>query len=156
MAEHKVSKVTVIGSGSWGMGICGLLAHHAGRVVVWSHEEEVATSINACHRNPLQLKDYTLPDNVYATNSYEEALIDTEAVVVVVPSAFLRATCRAFAPFVDEYVPILVLTKYQISVVGSTWDSISVEGSTVPVDYSDPVNTVSHFYCFCFHFNTSI
>ena len=111
MAEQKVSKVTVVGSGSWGMGICGLLAHHAKSVVVWSHEEEVATSINACHKNPLQLKDYTLPDNVYATNSYEEALRDTEAVVVVVPSAFLRATCKGFAPYVDEYVPILVLTK---------------------------------------------
>lgn len=104
-------KVAVIGSGSWGTAVTGLLASRSGRIVVWSHEAKVADSINQTRHNPIQLSDYVLPANVEATTSLEEAVSGADAVLLVVPSAFLRSTCVQLAPYLSDDVPILVLTK---------------------------------------------
>ena len=103
--------IAVIGSGSWGTAITRLLSPNADEVVVWSFEDEVVRGINENHRNPHQLRDYELAANVRATNSMEEAAHDAEALLVVVPSPFLRNTCRNLAPYVGTDVPVLVLTK---------------------------------------------
>lgn len=104
-------KVAVIGSGSWGTAVTGLLSPRADEVVVWSYEEEVARGINELRHNPHQLTDYTLAPNVRATNSMADALEGASAVLVVVPSAFLRSTCAQLAKHADPDVPVLVLTK---------------------------------------------
>lgn len=104
-------KVAVIGLGSWGTAASGLVARHAGQVMGWVFEREVAEGINAEHRNPLYLTGYTLPENVRATNDLAEAVTGADAIVVVVPSAFLRATMRQMAPSVSDDTPVLVLTK---------------------------------------------
>ena len=48
-------RVGVVGSGSWGTAITGLIAPQAEQVVVWSYEHDVAQGINERHRNPHQL-----------------------------------------------------------------------------------------------------
>lgn len=103
--------VTVIGAGSWGTAISGVAAAHADKVTVWSHDVPSAEGINTEHRNPLYLSDYILPDNVIATGSYEAALANADAAIVVVPSPFLRATIRGAAPFIKDDLPVLCLTK---------------------------------------------
>ena len=108
MSAHKVA---VIGSGSWGTAVTRLLAPRAKEVVIWSYEDEVAQGINEDHRNPHQMRDFELAQNVRATTSFEEALKGADAALLVVPSAFLRSTCKRLAPFVDASMPLLVLTK---------------------------------------------
>ncbi|OUP08212.1 NAD(P)H-dependent glycerol-3-phosphate dehydrogenase [Collinsella sp. An2] len=103
--------ITVIGAGSWGTAIAGVAAARADRVTLWSHDEESTTGINERHVNPLYLTDYTLPDNVCASGSYEEALAEADGIIVVVPSPFLRSTIRGAAPSIPADVPVLCLTK---------------------------------------------
>ncbi len=104
-------KITVIGAGSWGTAISGVAAARADEVMLWSFDEESTTGINERHVNPLYLPDYTLPENVSATGSYEEALAHADGVIVVVPSPFLRATIRGAAPYIAADTPVLTLTK---------------------------------------------
>lgn len=104
-------KIAVIGAGSWGTAISGVAAAKAGEVMLWSHDEPVPPSINERHLNPLYLTDYTLPENVRATCSFEEALAGAAGAIVVVPSPFIRATIRSAARFVADDLPILCLTK---------------------------------------------
>ena len=104
-------KITVIGAGSWGTAISGVAAAKAGEVRLWSHDEPVPPSINERHVNPLYLTDYTLPENVRATCSFEEALDGAAGAIVVVPSPFIRATIRSAARYVADDLPILCLTK---------------------------------------------
>lgn len=106
-----MGKVAVIGSGSWGTAVTGLVSPNAREVVVWSFEPAVAEGINANRHNPRQLRDYQVADNVRATTSMGEALADADAALIVVPSAFLRDTCRRLAPYLGQDVPLLVLTK---------------------------------------------
>lgn len=104
-------KVSVIGSGSWGTAAAGLVAKNADRVQVWARSEEVASSISLAHVNPRHLRDYVLPKNVSATCDFAEVVRESDALVVVVPSDYLRATMRSLAPYLDASVPVVVLTK---------------------------------------------
>ena len=104
-------RITVVGSGSWGTAIAGQAAAHVDEVVVWSFGGESVEGINNDHRNNLYLTDYTLPDNVWATASYEEALRGTDGIILAVPSAFLRGVLEGAAPYVDPATPVLTLTK---------------------------------------------
>ncbi len=109
--ELLVRRVAVIGSGSWGTAVTSLLAPKAEHIALWSHEQEVADEINRNHHNPIQLRDFELPAQVVATTSMAEATESADAVLLVVPSAFLRSTCAQLAPHVAIDVPVLVLTK---------------------------------------------
>ncbi len=104
-------KITVIGSGSWGTAIAGQAAAHVDEVCIWSFGGEAVDGINEHHRNNLYLTDYTLPDNVCATASYEEAMAGTDGIILAVPSAFLRSVLEGAAPYIDPKTPVLTLTK---------------------------------------------
>ena len=109
--SSKAARVCVIGSGSWGTAVTSLLSARADSIGLWCHEAKVADAINATRHNPIQLPDFELPANVQATASMEEATAGADAVLLVVPSAFLRETCAKLAPYVGQDVPVLVLTK---------------------------------------------
>lgn len=104
-------RVAVVGSGSWGTAITGLLARTTKQVVVWSFEGVVAQGINDTRHNPHQLCDYELEANVVATTSMAEATHNADAVLLAVPSAFLRTICAQLAEHMASDIPVLVLTK---------------------------------------------
>lgn len=106
-----VDKVALIGSGSWGTAASGLVAPHVRELCMWTRTTTVAEAINATHHNPRHLTDYELPERVRASDSLESALDGASAIVMAVPSAFLRATARSMAPHVGQDTPVIVLTK---------------------------------------------
>lgn len=106
-----ISKACVVGSGSWGTAFTGILAPNVGEVVLWCRSAQVAEEINLKRRNPRHLCSYELCDNVSATADAAVALDGAGVVVLAVPSAHLRAVCRAIAPHVACDAIIVVLTK---------------------------------------------
>lgn len=111
MTPGRARKVAVVGSGSWGTAFTGLVAPHADEVVLWCRSEDVARGINGMRRNPRHLTDYELAENVRATADAAEALSGSELVVLALPSAHLRSTCRAIAAHVPADAVVVVLTK---------------------------------------------
>ena len=103
--------ITLIGTGSWGTAMAGLVAGHGHQVTMWSHDAEPAIEINEHHTNACYLKDYELPVSVRATNSHEKALAGADAVIFAVPSAFLRAVAHDCAPYIATDTPVLCLAK---------------------------------------------
>lgn len=106
-----MGRIAIVGSGSWGTAMAGLLAPRAREVALWCRDPELASAVGRTRRNPRHLVDYELPANVRATPDRADAARGAEVVVMAVPSAYLRATCRDFAPLVPADVPVLVLTK---------------------------------------------
>ncbi|OUO35436.1 NAD(P)H-dependent glycerol-3-phosphate dehydrogenase [Olsenella sp. An290] len=102
---------TVVGSGSWGTAMCGLLAAHVGEVRLWCRDPELAVAVNRDRANPRHLSGYRLPDPVVATGDDARALEGTDVVVLALPSAHLAPVCRRIAPHVPADAPVLVLTK---------------------------------------------
>lgn len=105
------SSVAVIGAGSWGTAVSGLVAQNIDQVTLWAHSDEVCRGINNEHVNPRYLRDYHIPANVHATSSLSEAVSGADDVIVVVPSSFVRDTCRYLSAFVSEKTPVVILAK---------------------------------------------
>lgn len=106
-----MTKVAVVGSGSWGTTIARHLGNLGNQVCMWAHSEQVAAGIRDSHRNPRYLTDIELPQTLTATSDLAESLSGAEAVVMVTPSVNLREVCREAASTIGDDVPVVVLTK---------------------------------------------
>lgn len=106
-----MTRVAVIGGGSWGTAVSWLLGGKGIDVRLWARETEIADCVNAEHRNPVYLKDVVLPETVTATSDAAEAVAGAEAVVVVTPSHGVRETAEAFGPGLAHGTAVVVLSK---------------------------------------------
>ena len=105
-----MTRVAVVGSGSWGTAVTRLLGHKGHEVQLWSYSKDVPAYIAEHHRNPRYLTDVELP-NTTCSNSFAEVLAGAEAVVVVCPSRNMREVAAQMAPHLDARTPVVVLSK---------------------------------------------
>ncbi len=95
-----MTKVAVIGAGSWGTALASILADKVTQVSLWCREAEVADGINQTHRNPMFLSDYILPANIVATTDLLQTAANHEILVMVVPTQFTREVLKTIQPVV--------------------------------------------------------
>ena len=105
-----MTKVAVIGAGSWGTAVAAIAAANA-PTWLWARRRELAEQIERDHRNPSYLADVELPEALRGTCDLEEAVTDAEVLVMGVPSHGFRDVLAEAAPFVAEGVPVISLTK---------------------------------------------
>ncbi len=105
------TRVTVLGAGAWGTALACHAARHGHDVRLWALEPEVAGEIERDHRNTLYLPGVDLPGNLRATSIPGEALRDAELVLLVVPSAHLRAVTGQLAWLVPPGARVVIATK---------------------------------------------
>jgi len=102
--------VAVIGAGSWGTTVAHLTAHNTS-TVLWARDEAVARDITENHRNEKYLPGFELHENLRATSSFEEAVVQADVLVMGVPSHGFRATLTEVAQHLRAWVPVVSLTK---------------------------------------------
>ncbi len=102
-------KVAVVGAGSWGTAVAGLVI--ADRVQLWARRAEVAAAINTRHHNPDYLTDYELPHHITATADLAEAVSDAHLLIWAVPSHGYRAVMEQVAELIDASTPVVSLSK---------------------------------------------
>ena len=94
-----MSRIAVMGAGSWGTAVGKVLADAGNEVVMWARRPEVADSISGAHRNEDYLPGIVLPEAIEATSDPAEALSGADEVVLAVPSQSLR---RNLADWVED------------------------------------------------------
>lgn len=104
-------RVAVIGAGSWGTAMTGLVSPAVDEVVLWARTSQAVDAMNLEHRNPNHLVGYTLAPNVVATSDLAVAVRDVDAAILATPSAYLRETCRNLASHLAKNARVLVLSK---------------------------------------------
>ncbi len=105
-----MEKIGVIGAGAWGTALA-VLAQSAGRKVqIWAREAEVAEAINSDKENRFFLSGVSLPPEIQATTDLYEA-VKADALMLVVPSQYLREICRVIAPYLDPSIPVVICAK---------------------------------------------
>ena len=100
----------VVGGGSWGTAVAGLLAERH-EVVLWAMEPEVVDGVNDHHRNPLFHPDVDLPSGLRATTDVAEAVTGRTAVVMAVPSQYVRDVVSRIDGALAGDVPVVSLAK---------------------------------------------
>ncbi|MGN9864967.1 NAD(P)H-dependent glycerol-3-phosphate dehydrogenase [Bacillus swezeyi] len=89
-----MTKVSILGAGSWGTALALVLADNQYDVCVWGHREELIEQINEHHENKDYLPGVKLPDNVRATTDLQGALADVKTIIVAVPTKAIREVLR--------------------------------------------------------------
>ena len=106
-----MKNIAIIGAGAWGTALA-MVARRAGRnVFLQAHEPEVADAINGSHENSLFLPGVALDPEIRATNDPAEAAVDTDVVLLVVPTQFLRTVLTGLSGNLPSGVPVVICAK---------------------------------------------
>lgn len=105
-----MTKVGVIGAGSWGTALAILLNENKNDVVLWSHRESEAEKIRKT-RITSKLPEIRLPEEIRVTSDLEEAVADREVLILVVPSLCVRETAQKMSGFVKAGTVIVSASK---------------------------------------------
>jgi len=90
-------RIGIIGAGSFGTTLAKLWSDAGHKVTLWAREEEVVKSVNEEHRNCLFYPEVELNENVSATSELAHCIAGRDAIVLAVPSKFLRDFVPALA-----------------------------------------------------------
>jgi glycerol-3-phosphate dehydrogenase (NAD(P)+) len=102
--------VAVVGAGSWGTAVAGLVAGSF-PTSLWVRSPDLASSIERTRENETYLAGVHLPDGLTATSSLEQAVAGASVVFMAVPSHGFRAVLGDLAPFVGGVEAIISLSK---------------------------------------------
>ncbi|MCM3315962.1 NAD(P)H-dependent glycerol-3-phosphate dehydrogenase [Rummeliibacillus stabekisii] len=106
-----MSRVAVLGAGSWGTSLAIVLAENGHDTLLWTHRKEQAEEISNQHKNAKYLPETILPENLNATDDMEKAISHAEIVVMAVPTKGIRETCKKMLKTLDKKVLFIHVSK---------------------------------------------
>ncbi len=105
-----MSKVAVLGGGSWGTTMASLIATKAA-VHIWCRRSAVAKEINRYATNREYLEGFDLNPRIKASSNLASILERADVVAVAVPSHVFRSVMRRAAGRLPAGVPVVSLAK---------------------------------------------
>jgi glycerol-3-phosphate dehydrogenase (NAD(P)+) len=106
-----MSRIAVLGAGSWGTALAIHLARNGHQARLWGRDRELVARMRAENGNGAFLPGIWFPEGITPTSYMEEALDAAAYVVTAVPSHGLRAVVRQAAPKLPRGVPLVSATK---------------------------------------------
>ncbi|WP_025784894.1 NAD(P)H-dependent glycerol-3-phosphate dehydrogenase [Sporosarcina sp. D27] len=85
-----MTKVSVIGAGSWGTALAFVLAENGHDCLIWGRREQQTNEINEQHTNNSYLKNCMLPESLKATSNLKQAVEHADVLIVAVPTKGMR------------------------------------------------------------------
>ena len=106
-----MTRVAIMGSGSWGTAFAMVLADGGSDVVIWGRDTDVARDINLHHRNHAYQPGIELPDRISAVTAAAEATEGASLVVLALPAQVLRENLGSWGASVDSDAVLVSLIK---------------------------------------------
>jgi glycerol-3-phosphate dehydrogenase (NAD(P)+) len=108
-----LSRIAILGGGSWGTGLSVVLARSRRKheIRLWVREASLAQSIEETRENKSYLPEIEIPSCINASNNLEEVLRDTQIVIGAVPSEHSRAVFLQAAPYLSSEIAVVSATK---------------------------------------------
>lgn len=105
-----MTKISVLGNGSWGSVLGSMLADNGNDVILFGNIAAVNQEINEKHTNEHYMKNWSLNESVKATDDLELALKDAEIVLFVLPTKAVRIVAKNVRKVLDKLgtKPLLV------------------------------------------------
>ncbi|MDI6794240.1 MAG: NAD(P)H-dependent glycerol-3-phosphate dehydrogenase [bacterium] len=100
-------RITVLGAGSWGTTLSILLAEKGFDIYLWDYLAEHIKSLKAYRENRRYLPGIRFPERISLAFSLEEAVRDTEIIILAIPSHAVREVIGNLAAICPEDIFIL-------------------------------------------------
>jgi len=104
-------KIGVVGGGSWGTALAGLLADKGYKTDFWVFEESVKKQIESDRENKMYLSGFKLSENLIPSNDLGEVTSGKDMVLIVVPSHVMRDVSRQMAPYISGDTVLVSASK---------------------------------------------
>ena len=105
-----MTKVGVLGAGTWGMALARMLSNNGHDVQVWSALESEIDEFSTTRVHP-NLPGMVIPEAITFTKSLSEICDSKDILLFAVPSVFVRSTARQAAPFIKDNQVIVDVAK---------------------------------------------
>lgn len=106
-----MTKVAVLGAGSWGTALAAVLATNGHDCTLWSRRAEQAAEIVDHHTNEQYLPGAVLPGSLKADHDLAKAVSGASVIVMAVPTKGIREVCRALNAVLDRPVLFAHVSK---------------------------------------------
>ena len=106
-----MSKVTVLGGGGWAIALAKILYGNGHDVTIWSALQKEVDLLSKDRENKISLPGIKIPEDIIITNNIEEAVNNSELIVMAVASSFVRSTSKLLKDIIPDGQIIVDVAK---------------------------------------------
>ncbi len=104
-------KITVMGTGAYSLGLANILAKNdKNTIMLWTEKKENVLEFNKKHQLNSIFPNVTFKDNITITDSYEEALVNTNLIFLVTSAKYIYEVCKNMQKYYHN-TPICIASK---------------------------------------------
>ena len=103
-------RVTILGTGAFGLALSTVLVENKNEVVMWTTFEEEKIKLLETKRSS-KLEGFILDDSVVITTDLEESIRDSKLIVIAIPTAFIRDVCNKLKKYISIEQHICIASK---------------------------------------------
>lgn len=111
MSNVEVRKVAVIGAGSWGTALAGVLSAKGLNTVLWGHNEAHVLSLQKGRENRKYLPGFDFPEALSIEEDLKEAATGADVICMVVPSHGYRIVFEKLVPYLKTGASVVSAVK---------------------------------------------
>lgn len=106
-----MANISVLGAGSWGLGLALLLNNNGHNVTVWSVLNDEVVMLQTEREHKRCLPGVRIPDSITISGDTANVINNADVLVLAVASPYTRYTAKLIAPFVKEGQIIVNVAK---------------------------------------------
>ncbi len=104
-------KIGIIGTGAYGMALASVLENNNNEIIMWTKFEESKVSLEQTNKLPTVFGNYTFSKNIKYTTNIEDAILEKDIILWVIPAKFLKETLASCKNIITSNQIFLLASK---------------------------------------------
>ncbi len=104
-------KVTILGSGAYGIALALMFNKNNCDITIWERFEDKAKDIIKHRENKQVLPGVKIPDNIKITTDLEDSIVGSELIVIAIPAGFVDEVTLKIKDIVSKEQHICIASK---------------------------------------------
>ena len=106
-----MAKISVIGSGGWGIALTILLHKNGHDLTIWSFDKKEAEELKKTRQKKTKLPNILLPEDIKVTDDLREAVDDKDILILAVPSKAIRSVSKSLKNIIKDNQIVVNVAK---------------------------------------------